>query len=70
MQDGSPQHCWEFHNCSEQARNKCPAYMYPEEKCWLVASSFKGAGCPKAKEAGFAFCIKECGWYKQQNPGK
>jgi len=68
MDNKEPQNCWEFHNCSEEARKKCPAFPSDGRKCWEIASSFEGIGCPKTKGMGMRFCIRNCGWFKKLNP--
>ncbi len=68
MENKESQHCWEFQNCHEEIRNKCPAYLYPDEKCWHIASHYNGEGCPKAKGKGVGYCFTECAWYKKNNP--
>ena len=52
MDNKESQHCWEFHNCPEEVKMKCPAHMYSDEKCWIIASSFCGRNCPKVSAGG------------------
>ena len=74
MDDKEPQNCYEFHNCPEETRNECPAYMYEVGRgCWRIASDFIEEGCPKlryggGKERGIMFCMKKCEWFKKLNP--
>ena len=70
MENIEPQHCWEYQKCQEETRKKCPAFLYPDEKCWIIASHYSGEGCPKAKGKGSVYCLMECGWYKKMNPDK
>ena len=46
------EHCWDFQNCPEEARHKCPAFIYPDEKCWNVASGYCEKSCPKSVGGG------------------
>lgn len=32
----SPQACWDLKGCSQEAREKCPAYLSPETPCWEI----------------------------------
>ena len=66
MDNKESQNCWEFWNCPEETKIKCPAFIYPDEKCWIVASSVNG--CFKTKEEGFRFCVQTCDWFKKVNP--
>ena len=69
MDNKEPQNCWEFWNCPEVARKKCPAYEYKMgRECWMIASSFNGEGCPKTKGMGMKFCMNNCDWFKKLNP--
>jgi hypothetical protein len=34
--------CWEQHNCSEEKRAKCAAYLHPETPCWQLYRSKDG----------------------------
>ena len=46
------QRCWEIKNCSNEAREKCTAYMVPEARCWLLEGTWCGGveqGDAKAK---------------------
>jgi len=66
MDNKEPQNCWEFYNCPEETRKKCPAYEYKMgRECWLIASTFAGEGCRKTKDIGLMFCVSQCGWYKK-----
>jgi len=39
--------CWDYWECAEQIRKKCPAYEHDMgNECWFIASSFDGEGCP------------------------
>jgi len=68
MKNKEPQHCWEFRNCPDDTKKKCPAYIYKYEKCWMIASHVSGKWCPSAKDKGIVYCFEECGWYKKMNP--
>ncbi|MBU2638894.1 MAG: hypothetical protein KJ955_08015 [Nanoarchaeota archaeon] len=62
-----PKNCWEFWNCAEDIKKKCPAYNYNSGRdCWLAASSFREPGCPKVKNE-FESC-SDCPWFKKLNP--
>ena len=76
-----PLYCWEFHNCPEEERKKCPAFLYPEEKCWNIASRScgkvlsPGGGAlntvfsnVNGSNVGINYCIHKCGWFKKLNP--
>ncbi len=60
MSKQDPQNCWEFWDCPEKDKKKCPAYISDSGKeCWYFASTFcnlKGRGARK--------CL-ECDWYKK-----
>ncbi|MBU0504031.1 MAG: hypothetical protein KKG43_06565 [Candidatus Omnitrophica bacterium] len=69
MDNKEPQNCWEFYNCPEETRKKCPAFPSDGKKCWEVAGSFDGLGCPKTKGMGMMFCVRNCVWFKKMfNP--
>jgi hypothetical protein len=67
----TPQNCWEFHNCVDATRDKCPAFPNDGRKCWEVASTFDGSGCPKVKGVGMKYCVLSCAWFKKifKRPG-
>jgi hypothetical protein len=67
MDDKEPQNCWEFHNCPEETKKKCPAFPSHGSKCWEVASSPREAGCFKAKGMGLIFCVSNCDWFKKSS---
>ena len=51
--------CWEIKNCSNEAREKCTAYMVPEVRCWLLEGTWCGGveqGDAKAKIHNCAKC--------------
>ncbi len=44
--------CWEIKNCSNEIRQKCPAYGSTEARCWLIEGTWCGGirqDDPKAK---------------------
>jgi methyl-accepting chemotaxis protein len=44
--------CWDIKNCSNEVRQKCPAYNSKELRCWLVEATWCGGvkqGDAKAK---------------------
>ncbi len=60
-----PQNCWEFWNCSQEIRVKCPAYVtHSGKECYNLAECF----CAKVKK-DFKHCW-ECPWYLKINPKK
>lgn len=34
--------CWEQHNCSDEKRASCSAYLHPEIPCWQLNRSKEG----------------------------
>ncbi|MBF0122708.1 MAG: hypothetical protein HQL21_04790 [Candidatus Omnitrophica bacterium] len=66
MDKKEPKYCWEYRNCEDGIRKKCPAYLYSEEDCWMLASHPSGEGCPWAKGKGILYCASECEWYKKK----
>ena len=34
--------CWEFLNCPQERREKCPAYKLEDHRCWLVPGTWCG----------------------------
>ena len=60
-----PTSCWEYWNCSKEARGKC--YVYQKDLggfCWVLAPFVdKNAASPKAQH-GFSSC-EECPWYQK-----
>ena len=56
-----PKNCWEYWDCSEEIRDKCPAYTIPDSgrDCFDLAKDY----CPKVLY-GFKHCW-ECPWYKK-----
>jgi hypothetical protein len=60
MKNMEHKNCWEFWNCSEKIRSKCPAFLtYHGMDCFDFAEN----DCPKI-EKGFNHC-SECPWYKK-----
>ena len=56
-----PKNCWEYWDCPEEIRDRCPAYTIPYSgrECFYYAKDF----CPKLKHE-FEHCW-ECPWYKK-----
>ena len=56
-----PKNCWEYWDCPEEIRDKCPAYTtpYSGRVCFYYAKDF----CPKLKDE-FEHCW-ECPWFKK-----
>lgn len=48
--------CWELMNCSMEHRQKCPAYMSDEKRCWLI----DGTWCKGVKQGDARSKLKEC----------
>ena len=64
-----PENCWEYWNCADEVRRKCPAYTTNSgRECWMVAGTFSSREkkCPKAKNE-FDFCW-QCPWFRLLNP--
>ncbi len=59
--------CWEFKNCPEEIRTKCPAYPLRGKDCWKVTGTkCEGGTIEKSSLAEkIEFCRKECDFYKQ-----
>ena len=78
MLNEEPKYCWEFHHCPEEARKDCPAHIYPDEKCWQIASNyctkFIGGGAVNtvclnvSGKEGILNCRHSCEWFKKFNP--
>ena len=68
MKEQVPQNCWEFWNCPEDTKTRCPAFPSAGKKCWEVASSLDKEGCSKVKGRGVLFCVNQCTWFKEMNP--
>jgi len=52
--------CWDYWDCPEETRAKCPAYITKSGRdCFDLASEF----CPR-KKSEFKHCW-ECPWYKK-----
>ena len=60
-----PKNCWEYWDCHEEIRDRCPAYTtpYSGQDCFYYAKDF----CPKIKKDEFEHCW-ECPWYKKIKP--
>lgn len=43
MNKTEPQNCWDFWNCTEEEKQKCPAFPSHGRECWEVLSSIGGA---------------------------
>lgn len=35
--------CWEYNKCKEDVRNKCPAYLHEETRCWTIPGACRGS---------------------------
>lgn len=54
--------CWDFFNCKEKVKMKCPAFRVDSgNECWFVASTF-----PAPNKKKFTCCVK-CPWFKKLN---
>jgi hypothetical protein len=57
------QNCWEFFDCPEKVRDKCPAFLtYHGRDCFNFAENY----CPRIYK-GFDRCW-ECPWFKKIKP--
>jgi len=50
------QRCWEIVKCPDSSRQKCPAYMAGEERCWLIS----GTWCRGAQQGDFKDKLRHC----------
>lgn len=48
--------CWEITKCPDSSRQKCPAFMAKEDRCWLIA----GTWCNGAKQGDFKDKLRNC----------
>ncbi len=48
--------CWDIMNCPINSRQKCPAYMAEEERCWLIS----GTWCKGAQQGDFKDKLRNC----------
>ncbi len=55
--------CWDFIDCPESVRSKCPVYLDKSHKCW----EYKDTRC--AEILGFTSDCKYCRYYLAQPPG-
>ncbi len=56
--------CWEFRDCPDVIREKCPAYVFESgRECWMLAEDF----CSKMLNGHFKKCF-DCHWFKKLNP--
>ena len=59
-----PQNCWEFYDCSEEAKEKCLVFQNDMGKeCWFVCN-IKEINNKNTEK--FKNCF-ECDWYKKIN---
>jgi len=50
------QRCWDILRCPETARQKCPAYMSQEDRCWLIT----GTWCKGVQQGDARSKIRSC----------
>ncbi len=50
------QRCWEITKCPDTSRQKCPAYMAEEDRCWLIT----GTWCRGAQQGDFKDKLRHC----------
>jgi len=50
------QRCWDILRCPETARQKCPAYMSQEDRCWLIT----GTWCKGVQQGDARSKIRNC----------
>ena len=63
MKVRKPQHCWEFYECLNEAKNQCIVYKLGIEKeCW-VTNRMK-PGNPGVMNGS---CVN-CQWFKKYHP--
>lgn len=55
--------CWEIMNCSEAARQKCPAYKSDEDRCWMIS----GTWCKGVKQGDMKSKLRSCMTCKAYN---
>lgn len=48
--------CWDIMNCSQNARQKCPAHNSEEVRCWQIA----GTWCKGVQQGDFRSKLKNC----------
>lgn len=39
--------CWDLMNCPDETREKCPAYLNEDRRCWLIAGTWCGGEVQK-----------------------
>lgn len=50
------QRCWDIMRCPETVRQKCPAYMSQEDRCWLIT----GTWCKGVQQGDARSKIRNC----------
>ena len=50
--------CWEFIDCPESVRNRCPVYLDKDEECW----KYEVTQCSKI--LGFTCECEDCRYYR------
>jgi len=48
--------CWDIMHCSDEHRQKCPAYMSDERRCWLIS----GTWCKGVQQGDAKSKLKNC----------
>lgn len=63
---GAP-NCWEFNNCPEPTRLRCPAYPDNGRECWKVTGTqcAEGRDSKKSLSEKILYCRNECLFYKK-----
>lgn len=58
IHDGSAsgKRCWDIMNCSNEVRQKCPAYGAEENRCWLIS----GTWCKGAQQGDVRSKLRNC----------
>jgi len=59
--------CWEFKNCPEEIRSRCPAYPERGLDCWKVTGTKCEGGLIEkvSLEEKILYCRKNCEFYKR-----
>ncbi len=68
MDNKDVQNCWQFWNCPDETRSKCPVYIKGlGDRCWEVKECFTTSNNPGPTEKKEE-CCRECRWFKKMNP--
>ena len=68
--DHKPHNCWEYWHCSDESKERCPAYKVEAGKeCYIVTSFVDKPDESPKKMHDFAHC-GECPWYSMIKLGE